>query len=533
MSGTFVEDLRVRFRETSAMRLTEMAELLTLIESDPANAPAVKKLAQHFHGLAGMGGTYGFPRVSQLGDEAEESIQPLVRSGAAPDAAMIARWRTLLRELETELRMEGSTPPLPKIVTTPAPASAFDVLIVEDETELAKQIAEALENEGIAVRVTGSRSDAVVAMDARVPDAVIIDIRLPDGSGHDVLEDLRVRRGGEAVGAILMSAAGGFEEKVRALRSGADAFIGKPLDLTAVVRRVTAFRSRKEHPARRILAVEDDVTTGAMLRGILGAARYDVQICRNPADFETMLVAFDPDLLLMDVQLSHDVSGHDLVRYVRQSERFGTLPIIIVTSDSERRAVLDGTSAGADLLVTKPVDWDLLLSHIAARLERATSLREITDRDPLTGVLTRRAFEGRVQTRAQEGIHGARPPVLVLLDLDHFKDINDRHGHAAGDRVLATVGTLLRRSIRQSDVAGRFGGEEFVLLLEGLHIDDAVKLCERLMEELGAAEHGLESPPTFSAGVAALRDSYEEAFRRADAALYEAKRGGRARVVAA
>jgi diguanylate cyclase (GGDEF)-like protein len=242
------------------------------------------------------------------------------------------------------------------------------------------------------------------------------------------------------------------------------------------------------------------------------------------SEFEQTLLTFEPDLLLMDVHLGHDVSGYDLVRYIRQSDRFSTLPVIIVTSNGERRAMLDGTSAGADMLIAKPIDWDLLLSQIAARLERATIVRELTDRDPLTGVLTRGAFDARVRQRVQSG----RGAVLALLDLDHFKVINDTHGHVAGDRVLASLGTLLRRRLRQNDIVGRYGGEEFALLLASVQLADAVRLCERLLHEFAQAQEGL----TFSAGLAEMHESFDAAFRRADAALYEAKRNGRARVVA-
>jgi diguanylate cyclase (GGDEF)-like protein len=315
---------------------------------------------------------------------------------------------------------------------------------------------------------------------------------------------------------------GGFEERVRAIRSGADIVVARPADVEALVRRVMALRERREQPARRILAVEDDPTTGALMRGFLGAAGYEVAICREAGEFEATLLSFAPDLVLMDVQLTSDVSGHDLVRYVRQSERFAMLPVIIVTSDSQRRAILDSAHAGADLLIAKPVDWDVLLSQIAQCLERAAAVRERTDRDALTGVLTRSAFESRARQRAASG----SATVLVLLDLDHFKDVNDTHGHAAGDRVLASTGALLRRNLGQADVVARYGGEEFALLLEDVSVPAAVSMCERLLADLSTA-----AGVTFSAGIAPLEGSFDEACRRADAALYEAKRSGRARVV--
>lgn len=508
MTDALLDDLRVRFRDSALVRVRAMAGLLEQMQRDPADAAALRLLGKHFHGLAGMGGTYGFRRVSEIGDEAEAVILPLVSRGEFPDAAAMARWREMVAEIEHELDTDDPPPPIPV-------ARPFHVLLIERDADLASRIVAALHREEMTVQHC-TVEEALAQLETRLPDAVVVD-------SLEVLEALHARADAATVGVIVTGDAG-FEEKVLAIRRGADRIIDKPLDVAALARRLTALRERKELPARRILAVEDDATTGALLRGILGAAGYAVEICREVSEFENALNAFEPDLLLMDVQLSAEVNGHDLVRYVRQSERFSTLPVIIVTSDSERRAILEGTNAGADMLVTKPVDWDLLLSQIASRLARASVVRELTDRDPLTGVLTRGAFDSRVRQRLQSG----RSAVLVLIDLDHFKDINDTQGHAAGDRVLAAFGTLLRRRLRQTDVVARYGGEEFALLLEDAAVPHAVQLCERLLADFKAAE-GV----TFSAGITRIDESFDEAFRRADAVLYAAKHAGRGRIVAA
>jgi diguanylate cyclase (GGDEF)-like protein len=479
--------------------------LLGCLERDSCDAAALQQLARHFHALAGMGGTYGFPRVSELGDEAEASMQPVVRRGVPADHAAIVRWWQLVNAIGLELEKPGEG-------LQPVVIPRFEVLIVLADPEIAVRVAEALEVEEMRVRVCAAH-EAATQLERRKPDAAIV----------DAIETLEMFREGGDVDVIVIGDAA-FEQKVRAIRSGAEAFVSTPLDITALVRRMAALRERKERPARRILAVEDDAVTIALLRGILSAAGYEIQVCRDPRDFEKTLLAFQPDLLLMDVQLSHDVTGHDLVRYVRHRERFSTLPVIIVTSDSERRAIVEGTNAGADMLITKPVDWDLLLSQIAARLERATVVRDLTDRDALTGVLTRGAFDARLRQRGHEG-----KAALVLIDLDHFKIINDTFGHAAGDRVLASMGALLRRRLRHTDVAARYGGEEFALLLEDVSVAEAEELCGRLLAELTEVEHGV----TFSAGLAPLGDSFEETYRRADAALYDAKRAGRSRIVSA
>lgn len=532
MTDGLLESLRVRFRETARIRLQEMHAQLTSIEGNPHDVQAVQKLAHHFHGLAGLGTTYGYPLVSELADEGEATILPLAKRAVPPPIPLVSRWRTLVEAMEGAIVQDGE----------PAPAAIavlkvvnFEILIAEGDAGSATDLRTALEQEGIVVRVASTRAAAIEAIMTRPPDALITDVVLPDGSGYDVLEALRANRGTEAAGAVVLSEAHGFIDKVRAIRSGADAFVAKPLDIPSVVRRVLAFRQRKEQPPRRILAVEDDPTQSMLTVRILGAAGYEVVVCDDPDEFEEKLVSFGPDLLLMDVQLAgHDVTGYDLVRYIRQSDGFSMLPVIFVTGETERQAVIDSAVSGGDLLIPKPVDWDMLLTQIASRLQRATLMRELTDRDPLTGVLTRSAFESRVRHRAESDRRAdRRAATLVLLDLDHFKRVNDTHGHIAGDRVLTGLGTFLRRRLRHYDLVGRYGGEEFALLLEEATVEEGVRLMERLLAEFRDLDHGPAGRVAFSAGVAALGRSFDVAFRRADAALYEAKRSGRGRVVAA
>jgi diguanylate cyclase (GGDEF)-like protein len=507
MSDSLLADLRDRFREGARTRLVELTVLLGCLERDRGDLAALQQLGRHFHAFAGMGGTYGFPRVSELGDRAETSIVALLNSGAAPDAVTIAEWWGQMDAIGREIEKDGEA-----VRDVAVRSRRFQVLIVLADQSDAARAAEAFAREDMVVWRFAPDEASTLLREQRADVAIV-----------DTLETLLLVREQAGVDVIVVGDAV-FEERVRAIRNGAEAFVSAPLDPVALVRRVAALRERKERPARRILAVEDDAVTIALLRGILTASGYEVEVCRDPRDFENTLLAFQPDLLLMDVQLSHDVTGHDLVRYVRHSERFSTLPIIIVTSDSERRAVVEGTNAGADMLITKPVDWDLLLSQIAARLERAAVVRELTERDSLTGVLTRGAFDARMRQRGQDSAG-----VLVLIDLDHFKVINDTHGHAAGDRVLASLGTLLRRRLRHNDVAARYGGEEFALLLDDATVRDAEEMCGRLLAEMVELENGV----TFSAGIAALGEAFEESFRRADAALYDAKRAGRARIVSA
>jgi diguanylate cyclase (GGDEF)-like protein len=519
-----MEPLRARFRASSATRLQDMTALLDVLARDPGDRIALETLARHFHGLAGLGSTYGFPRISALADEGEATAVPMTRGGAKPAADDLDRWRTLIAAMETELAAAEDGEALAVDALPARTPCAFRVLLVEDDAALTDYLAPILRNEAMVVTIVGTRRDGLEALADSIPDALVVDLLLPDGSGYDVIEALREMPGGAEAGAIVISAHDAFVDKLRAIRVGANAFEGKPLDVEALVRRLQSMRDRKFRMPERILTVEDDPIQTVIVRRILENAGYDVAVCDDPARFDEMLTSFTPDLLLMDVGLPGGVSGFDLVRYVRQNDRFGTLPVIFVTGAHDPEAIVRGVRSGGDDHLVKPVDAPRLLSSVASRLERARAMRSMTDRDALTGVLTRKAF----QSRALQLHEGA----LILIDVDHFKEVNDTHGHAAGDRVLAALGTLLRRGLRQTDLAARLGGDELVLLVENVSVEDGVRLARRLLEEFKAIDHG-GFQATFSAGVARLANGLEAGLASADAAMYEAKRQGRAQVAPA
>jgi diguanylate cyclase (GGDEF)-like protein len=240
----------------------------------------------------------------------------------------------------------------------------------------------------------------------------------------------------------------------------------------------------------------------------------------------------------MDILLP-GVTGYDLVRYLRQDERYATLPVLFLTTEGQLQSRYHTARVGGDDHLVKPVVAPLLLSTVAARIERSRFVRQLLSRDGLTRLLTHTAFIEAAQTlHTRQQADASTPVSWVMIDVDHFKSVNDRFGHPVGDRVLASLAALLRRRLRQSDHVGRYGGEEFATLIEELPEAEVVRLVERLLAEFGAMEHhaadGQPFHTTFSAGVALLKpgmtlDAWKKA---ADDALYAAKSAGRNRVMA-
>ena len=305
------------------------------------------------------------------------------------------------------------------------------------------------------------------------------------------------------------------------------------------MRRLQHLLEASRTQAARILSVEDDPQQAAYLESILESAGYHVAVCEDPKRFGATLREFQPDLVLMDILLP-DISGFDLVRYIRQDERHATLPVLFLTTESQLQSRFRSAQVGGDDYLTKPIVPPILLSTVAARLERARFLKNLLNRDGLTRLYTHTALIERARAlHAQKARGPSRHCAWVMIDLDHFKSVNDRFGHPVGDRVLASLAALLRRRLRQSDTIGRYGGEEFVVLFEGLPGPEVMRLMERVLAEF--REMDLEAPgqppfrATFSAGVAMLEpgatlDAWKKA---ADDALYAAKAAGRNRLTVA
>jgi diguanylate cyclase (GGDEF)-like protein len=420
----------------------------------------------------------------------------------------------------------------------PAPAP-FDILVVDSDPEILASLQGLAAREGMSVRGAGNREEALAELSRRPPDALIVDTRLPEGSGSEVVEHARSLPAGESMAILMVGGPSPFVNRVDAIHCGADAYFDKPVRVEELMRRLEHLLERGRTEPPRVLSVEDDPDQAAFIRAVLESAGYRVRICADAKNLEAELSAFRPDLVLLDIQLP-GADGYSLARYIRQQEAHAALPILFLTTQSQIESQIESMRSGGDEHLVKPVSPGLLLSAAAARIERARFLRNLLERDGLTRLLTHTAFLERARAVISEKArHPGTPVAMVILDLDAFKSLNDRYGHPVGDKVLCSLAGLLRRRIRQSDHLGRLGGDEFAAVIENIGENQAVRLLERMREEFSAldqvATDGSRFHATFSAGIAVLEPNMDAGLwrERADAALYAAKSRGRNRVAGA
>lgn len=535
------EHLRQQYLTGADARITTIETALDTLRADVASTDALASLRRLLHSLAGTSGSFKLLDVMARAGEAERCCGELLCERRAPGATELARLGELIIAIRAGF---GSEPAavfeMRGACTREVPGERPMVLVVDDDADLAGLISAALEASGMKTAVATSRAAALDFLGVCRPQGAVVDVLLPDGTGHSLVEEMRANPSMCPSAVIMVSRLSSILDKVVSLRSGADGFFEKPLDLEALANRLHGLLDRVAGDPIRVLLVEADEAEAARLEALLRPHDFTVMVCSDPADFEGALSSFRPEIVLLDVQLP-GMSGYELARFVRQHESHAALPVLLLSTDAGPSTHVAGLESGGDDLLEVPLVEEVLVSSITSRVRRARDLQSLISRDGLTRLLTRTAFLERASAIVADARRRPdRRRAMVFVDLDHFKSVNDRYGHATGDRVLTSMAMLLRRRLRQADTIGRLGGEEFAVIVDDLEEREALQLIGRLLDEFRAtaqlAPGDASFTVSFSAGVAMLdatRMSVESWTAEADAALYEAKRQGRARVVAA
>ena len=287
----------------------------------------------------------------------------------------------------------------------------------------------------------------------------------------------------------------------------------------------------------KILLVDDDPDKRQLLRFALELNGYKVLTANDGQEGLALTETFQVDLVITDVQMPR-MDGFEMARRIRANPQTRFIPIIIQSATRhDEHDQRSGAEAGALGYITDPTDLDLLLARVGTLLDFKNYLdmcEEAAFTDHLTGLANRRRFERQVEREVERTQRYGRPFCLLLIDIDHFKNVNDTHGHEAGDEMLRRLGGALQAGTRGIDTTARIGGDEFAVILTETDLAHGLEVAERL--RLAVKETKVPEVEALSASFglaefsADMPDGSRELFANADAALYEAKRQGRDRV---
>jgi two-component system, cell cycle response regulator len=288
----------------------------------------------------------------------------------------------------------------------------------------------------------------------------------------------------------------------------------------------------------RVLVVDDSTVVRMVLRRDLEAHGWEVAEAHDGVEALELCRAQPPDILLLDVEMPR-LNGYQVLAALRQDAELAEIPVIFLTARSTSDHVAEGLRRGAEDYLRKPFETPELMARllVARRTKdlrdqlraRNVELERLATTDMLTDIENRRSIQRRLEEAISRSARHGTPLSVVLVDIDHFKQVNDRHGHQAGDEVLREVAARLRTRLRREDSCGRWGGEEFLLVLQDTDGEAATVVAEDLRARVADRPVGAAAlSVTISLGVAEWQGDAEDGLiQRADVALYEAKASGR------
>ncbi|WP_169568623.1 PleD family two-component system response regulator [Sneathiella limimaris] len=449
------------------------------------------------------------------------------------------------------------------------------ILVVDDVVPNVKILEAKLSVEYYDVITAYNGPDALELAHEKSPDLILLDVMMPQMDGFEVCQRLKKDPKTAHIPVVMVTALSETADRVQGLESGADDFLTKPVDDVALFARVKSllrlkmmmdeFRLREatsfdlgvinpeedensQQIKGRILAIDDNDFSSQQLRQIY-EDKYDLTIESNMDEAQVLARGGDFDLAVVSLG-STSFDPLRLCSRIRTFEETRQLPILTLVDEADSDKLVKGLELGVNDYVMRPIDKNELIVRTRTQVLRKQyqdRLRhnyhrsmELAVTDSLTGLYNRRYMTNHLETLQGSAQADYKPVSLLILDIDYFKKVNDTHGHDVGDEVLKQFAGRMIKSVRGIDLACRYGGEEFVVVMPDTDLAVALGVAERLRKEVGDSPFhipgvNLTLDITCSIGVAMANqeETTESLIKRADEALYQAKRDGRNRVVTA
>ena len=500
-----------------------------------ARLEAVRRQA---HGLAGSGGTFGFPELSQAARALERRVQFLQQAPSPLDPTQEADIGQELRALR--MSAEPGLPPAQnsEVLSPPSTVPGGPVRILSQDPSIGSDLVPQLQAFGFDVELYPHFAAFKAALGQGETVLALVDMEAPGPEPVDLSSlGSAGRVGGALLPLVVLSDQGDLASRLQAVRAGAKAYFAKPLDAFTLLDRIDAVNPALQPDPVQVLIIEDDAVLAQNNALVLRSAGVESTIVNDPMLALRPLVDHPPDLILMDLDMP-GCSGLELAAVIRQQDAFVGVPIVFLSGELRADQHLAAMRLGADDFITKPATPDHLVSVVLSRAQRGRRLRSFMVRDSLTGLLNHSAIKEQLVREFARAERLKDHLCLGMVDLDFFKRVNDTHGHPGGDRVIRSLARMLQQRLRKTDIVGRYGGEEFAVILPHTDPQSALRVLDNLRQSFGALRFPFAVEPThvtLSCGVASFPHckTAAEMTEAADQALYQAKAEGRNRVVLA
>ena len=450
------------------------------------------------------------------------------------------------------------------------------ILVVDDNPLNQKLLAAKLTHEYYIVSLANDGIDALEKIEKEKPDLILLDVMMPRMDGFEACKRIKGNSDTSHIPVVIVTALSDVADRVKGLEAGADDFLTKPINDVALMARVRSLLRLKmimdewrvrESLTEQVMADENnklaaqESNTVLLLEDNPGDQKFISDHLTKLGVHATIVgtieqatsLAEDGNFSLLMTSLNlRDEDGLQICPRVRANTNTRLLPILLIGNEGDVPRVAKGLDLGANDYILRPLDENELVARINTQLkqknlydrlkrnlEEGLSLAMV---DPLTGIFNRRYLNTRLPKAIARKHHAATPMSILMIDVDHFKKVNDTYGHNVGDIVLKEISKTLQNSIRPFDLLARMGGEEFIIVMPEADAAGALLVAERLRKRIADTPiiidiNGGKLMTTISIGCAELSNDRDETaevlIERADKALYEAKSSGRNRSVVA
>jgi len=523
--------LRRRFEQGLPERAEQMRHFTTALDT-----PQLASLLAEAHKLAGACGTFGYYELGVAAKHIEQLAKDVLDKPQQEQQQVLPLLKQAVIDFHAAVISavsEGATNTLPRSQPLTKPNSIW--VLLPEEPFVADLLTQ-LVAYGHHVQRLSSYHECFEKLQTQTPAVVFCDVKL---AGLDLFQQsaLLKRLNEQQVRLVMYSVHDQFALRIKAAQQRADALFILPIAIPHVITTLTELIDKENSDVGRVAIVEDDHLLAEHYALVLNSIGIKTHIVQHITHIVSELMQFQPDLLLMDLYMP-EYSGPEIAGLLRQYQAFKRLPIVFLSSEMNKTLQIQALSHGGDDFLTKPIDDVLLAQSVKVRLARSLEIKNLIEKDSLTNLIKHSAIKQAAEFEFERAQRHEMPLSVVMLDIDFFKKVNDSYGHATGDVVITALATLLSKRVRKTDKAGRYGGEEFMLVLPDCTAAQARVLVNSILTSFSQLRFNFQEDHfscTFSAGVASTSDNSfsrsAQLVETADAALYKAKQAGRNQVV--
>jgi two-component system cell cycle response regulator len=449
------------------------------------------------------------------------------------------------------------------------------ILVVDDLQPNIKLLQAKLTGEFYDVLTAEGGQEAIDLIENNPPDLILLDVMMPQMDGFEACRRIKANPKTASIPIVMVTALTEVEDRVQGLNAGADDFLTKPINDLALFARIRSLvrlksmtdelRLRDETSASfgateqlnpqlsnlsgaKVLLIDDDESQAQQVLKALKEKEVAVKCVTTPAEAVKEAEATDYDLIMVSTQLESD-NGLHLCSHLRSLDHTRTTPLLILIEEDDNELLVKGLDMGINDYLIAPVDSNEVVARVSIQVRRKrfqdalkanqNKSLQMAITDGLTNVYNSSYFDIHVSTMLADALKYSKSLSLMIVDLDHFKDVNDNYGHQAGDAILKQVTKRISHCIRPTDLLARYGGEEFVILMPNTSLHHAAEVAERVRKVIEGRPFKIPVAPgsiacSISGGIAVsvAEDTPELLIERADKALYHVKNTGRNKIAA-